>query len=80
LWTHLTGVYDASAGQLRLYVGGILRATTAYTTAWPATGGLTIGRARVNGTAAHFAGGAIDDVRAFAGALSPTQIAYLATL
>jgi hypothetical protein len=80
VWTHLTGVYDASAGQLRLYVGGVLRTTAAYTTAWSATGGLTIGRARVNGAAAEFTGGAIDDVRAFTGALSPAQIAYLATL
>ncbi|MET9378865.1 LamG domain-containing protein [Streptomyces sp. NPDC002992] len=42
-WTHLTGVYDAQAKKIRLYVNGVLEAETDYTTPWAATGPLLIG-------------------------------------
>ena len=45
-WTHLVGVYDAAARQIRLYVDGELAGASAFTGAWPATGPLQVGRAK----------------------------------
>jgi endo-1,4-beta-xylanase len=74
VWTHLTGVYDASAGQLRLYVNGVREATLGGVTSWPSGGGFHIGRAV---TGSRFAG-TIDDVRVYASALSDAAVATLA--
>jgi len=79
-WTHLTGVYDATAGQLRLYVNGTLAGSTACACAWHAAGSLAIGRAKWLGTPSDWWPGSIDDVRVYSGVLSAAQIAYLATL
>ncbi|WP_241200249.1 LamG-like jellyroll fold domain-containing protein [Streptomyces sp. ADI92-24] len=43
-WTHLLGVYDQQAKQIRLYINGQLEATTAFTTPWAAKGALEVGR------------------------------------
>jgi Concanavalin A-like lectin/glucanases superfamily len=73
-WTHLAGVYDAAAGQLRLYVNGQPAGTASHTAPpWPATGPLTIGS---NGGAGFFAGD-VDRVRVYLGALTHTQVAAL---
>ena len=76
-WTQLTGVYDATANTLTLYVNGQLatslpRASTA--TRWDATGNFTVGAAlwstAANGAslADHWVGD-IDEVRAYQGIL-----------
>jgi len=78
-WTHLTGVYDASAGQIRLYVNGAHAATTACACSWHANGPFVIGRAKWNSAQTDWWPGGVDDVRVFAGVLSNAQIAYLAT-
>src|SRR6266545_4495983 len=44
VWTHLTGVYDGGAHQLRLYVDGALAGTRSDVTAWNAAGSFRIGR------------------------------------
>jgi hypothetical protein len=61
-WTYLTGVYDYSGRQLRLYVDGQLASTRNGVTLWRATGALSVGRGKYNGAAAEFFPGAIDDV------------------
>src|SRR5437763_1882575 len=43
-WTHLAGVFDAVAGELRLYVNGVRVAAAKHTALWSATGQLQAGR------------------------------------
>lgn len=64
-WVHLAGVYDKSAGQIRLYVNGVLQGSASYSAAWTGTGPLTIGRALTNDTLVDFWSGDIDDVRVY---------------
>jgi ricin-type beta-trefoil lectin protein/F5/8 type C domain-containing protein/concanavalin A-like lectin/glucanase superfamily protein len=78
VWTHLTGVYDAAAQTLTLYVNGVAASTVGYTTAFAATGGLAIGRSRVNGASADFFDGNIAEVRTYPTALEAGQVAWLA--
>jgi hypothetical protein len=75
-WTHLVGVRDAGANQLRLYVNGQLAGTAAYTHRWNATGSLAIGRVKWFGHA-DFWPGDIDDVRVWNRALGADEIATL---
>lgn len=77
-WTHLTGVHDATAKELRLYVNGVLQQTTPHTGAWNAAGPFALGRLRWKGAAADWWAGGIDDVRAYQKALTPQQVAILA--
>ncbi|MEV4137814.1 DUF5127 domain-containing protein [Dactylosporangium sp. NPDC049742] len=77
-WTHLAGVYDADAGQLRLYVDGVPHGSVGYTTAWRATGGLAVGRGKWNGAPADFFIGGVDDVVTFGHALTAAEIAAAA--
>jgi hypothetical protein len=73
-WTHLTGVYDHAAGQLRLYVNGQLAGSQDGVTLWPATGGLSIGRGQVYGAPAQFFTGQIDEVRTDLGVVPDSDI------
>jgi hypothetical protein len=73
-WIHLTAVYDAQTGAMRLYVDGVLVGLGSHpaANAWDAAGGLTIGRGLwtpVGGTPqqAEFWSGNIDEVRAYQG-------------
>jgi RHS repeat-associated protein len=77
-WTHLTGIYDATAGQLRLYVNGALNSTVACSCAWNATGAFTVGRAKWNSINTDWWLGGIDDVRVYPKALTSDQVANLA--
>jgi hypothetical protein len=74
-WTHLIGVYDHSARQLRLYVNGELAGTKKDVTLWPASDVFALGRGKVNGVPADFFPGAIDDVRPELGLPSAAEIA-----
>jgi hypothetical protein len=73
-WTHLAGVYDHVAGQLRLYVDGELSGSQDGVTLWPATGGLAIGRGLQNGAPAQFFTGAIDEVRTQLGIVPDSEM------
>jgi len=66
-------VYDATAGQLRLYVNGVREGTVSGVTSWPSAGSFHIGR---TGSGGRFAG-ALDDVQAYPTALSDAQVATL---
>jgi Concanavalin A-like lectin/glucanases superfamily len=69
-WVHLTAVVNASSGVLRFYVNGVQEEIVyAWSGAWHANGPLRVGF--MDGGAID---GAIDDVRVYAGVLSPTQI------
>jgi len=63
-WTHLTGVYDASAKTVQLFVNGKPQTAAAFTTTpWRASGGLQIGRLRYKGGYHEHTAGLLDDVR-----------------
>ncbi|MEH1129519.1 LamG-like jellyroll fold domain-containing protein [Micromonospora sp. CPCC 206061] len=78
-WTHLTGVYDHAAGQLRIYVNGELTGAHEGVTMYPAVGGLTIGRGKFGGAPAQHLTGEIDDVRVDLGMVPDGEIARRAT-
>ncbi|MDX3750709.1 LamG domain-containing protein [Streptomyces sp. AK08-02] len=76
-WTHLVGVFDNTAGQLRLYVNGKLVATTAFTGAWDSRAGLHLGANALNGTAGYFFAGDLDEAQLFDYQLTDAQVATL---
>ncbi len=76
-WYQLTGVYDAAASTLTLYVNGIAQQSVPAPTGWNATGQFVVGRGLLPGLAT-WVNGAIDDVRAYGGALSADAAARLA--
>ncbi|MFD2767565.1 LamG-like jellyroll fold domain-containing protein [Micromonospora eburnea] len=73
VWQHLVGVYDATAGQLRLYLNDVLQNTTACTVG-ASTGSFAIGRSRWMSAVADRLIGDIDEVRVYAGAVPATKI------
>lgn len=74
-WTHLTGVYDYGARQLRLYVDGEPAGTRDDVSLWSAGGGLAIGRSLFGGDPDQFFRGSIDEVRVDAGIVPDAEIA-----
>ncbi|MFF0245273.1 LamG-like jellyroll fold domain-containing protein [Streptosporangium sandarakinum] len=78
-WTHLVGVYDATAKKIRLYVDGVLNAETAYTSTWDSTSNVQIGRTKVNGAHNSYLKGAIDDVRLYQKTLTAEEVTALYT-
>ncbi|MGI5996611.1 MAG: LamG-like jellyroll fold domain-containing protein [Saccharomonospora viridis] len=75
---HLTGVYDAQAGEARIYVNGRFAGKTTDVHSWNKSGELLIGRTVWTGTQADPWYGAIDEVRVFAGVPTDKQIGQLA--
>ncbi|MCG8918149.1 DNRLRE domain-containing protein [Actinokineospora sp. PR83] len=79
-WTHLTGVYDATAGKLRLYVDGALDGEATVTgTRWNAAGPFVVGAAKAAGHRARHFTGVIDTVRVHDHALTATEVSGLTT-
>jgi Concanavalin A-like lectin/glucanases superfamily len=73
-WTHLAGVYDPAARQVRLYVNGVRAAEATHPgTMWRALGYFYIGQARHSGDQFYRWQGSIDDVRAFDYAVNDQQ-------
>jgi hypothetical protein len=77
-WTHLVGVYDHPAKQLRLYMDGALVGLQDGVTLSEAQRRMAIGRGQVRAANAQFFTGAIDQVDTWMGALSAQEIADLA--
>lgn len=77
-WYQLTGVFDAAASTLALYVDGTRQATVAAPAGWAGTGHLVIGRGKYGGNPVDYVDGSIDDVRAYRGALTAADAARLA--
>ncbi|WP_457459620.1 LamG-like jellyroll fold domain-containing protein [Streptomyces sp. TE5632] len=73
-WTHLLGVYDADAGQIRLYVNGALTNSKAFTSSWEATGPLQIGRRKAAGGYGEYHKGSLADVQVYGEALTASQV------
>ncbi|WP_433792375.1 endo-1,4-beta-xylanase [Actinoplanes sp. CA-252034] len=73
-WTHLAAVHDAQAGTLALYVDGVRQGGPLTVATWPSTGRIHIG---CSGTGGRF-NGALDEIRAYASALTAGDVAALA--
>lgn len=79
-WTHLCGVYDASANQLSVYSNGVVQSSIGRGAgAWSATGDLRVGSRWWNGSAGSFLNGDVDDVRIYDRALSIDDIGAIVT-
>ena len=76
-WTHLVGVYDPGAKQVRLYVNGQLESTASAPMTFESVKPLVIGRGRWVGQNYDFFSGGIDDVRVFAGVPTDLDVAAL---
>ncbi|WP_285734063.1 LamG domain-containing protein [Kitasatospora phosalacinea] len=76
-WTLLTGVYDASAKKILLYVNGQLQQSTPVTGIWQTTGGLQLGRVRYKSQWTDFWDGAISDVQVWDQALPASAVGRL---
>ncbi|WP_340682378.1 LamG-like jellyroll fold domain-containing protein [Amycolatopsis coloradensis] len=77
-WYHLTGVRDAKAGTLSLYVDGQKVAAQNACSAAPSTGHTVIGRGQYGGQQVDFLRGAVDDVRLYDRPLTDAEVATLA--
>ncbi|MEU6404635.1 LamG-like jellyroll fold domain-containing protein [Streptomyces sp. NPDC046985] len=79
VWTHLLGVYDAQAQQIRLYVNGVNDETlnASFTTPWKAGGPVDIARRLYQGGFGEYANGTIDDIVLWNRILSPEEVADL---
>ncbi|MET8527945.1 LamG domain-containing protein [Micromonospora sp. NPDC005172] len=65
-WTHIAGVYDKTAGKVRLYVNGKFTAETDRTaTAWAANGAFSVGRGWAFGGPGNFLKGNLADVQVY---------------
>ncbi|MGN9912562.1 RHS repeat-associated core domain-containing protein [Phytohabitans sp. LJ34] len=71
--THLTGVYDAPAQTLTLYVNGRSQGSVAYTGTANAAGRTAVGRAQWNGSDAAFYPGRIGTVQVWNRALTAAE-------
>ncbi|OIV38549.1 hypothetical protein BIV57_05265 [Mangrovactinospora gilvigrisea] len=78
VWTHLTGVYDAQAQTIQLYVNGVAQGdSVAFTTPWKATGALQIGRGQLGAAFTDYFPGQIDELTMWNRILSPQEAADL---
>ena len=79
-WIHLAGGYDATSGQLRLFVDGVAYISGNNSVGARNSGGypLSIGTGK-NGTSFQFfaASAFVDDVQLYSGPLTPSEIDYL---
>ncbi|WP_144311978.1 LamG-like jellyroll fold domain-containing protein [Actinopolyspora erythraea] len=75
VWTHLVGVHDVRAGQLRLFVNGELAGKAQFKGAWhPEAAQFEVGRVRDVGSWGGYLPGAVDELRTYSRALTPDEI------
>lgn len=81
VWTHLAGVYDHTAGTMRLYVDGYLVTTTDYRATWFAERAFVVGRDLGGGFGAPQAWwkGEVDDVHVLDHAATAAEIEQIAS-
>ncbi|MCZ4122652.1 LamG-like jellyroll fold domain-containing protein [Streptomyces sp. H39-S7] len=79
VWTHLTGVYDATSHTQTLYINGKYAGATTNTTPWRAPGHLSIGAIQLTSGSALYnpTHGSTSDVRTTPAALTAEQVLSL---
>lgn len=75
VWTHVTGVYDAVAKKIRLYVNGKIAASADAGTPWSGGGAMEFGRVMAADTYSDIFKGSIDEVAVWQRALTATEVA-----
>jgi hypothetical protein len=78
-WTHLVAVYNDPADEMRLYVDGVLEATTAHATDWNATGQMVLGYGLWSGVDSYHWNGRVDEVAAYKRVLDYEEIRALSS-
>ncbi|GAA2835761.1 hypothetical protein GCM10010441_70240 [Kitasatospora paracochleata] len=73
-WTQLTASYNATTGELLLYVNGALASTGLHKGTFNATGPTVLGRFKQNGAPAAFFNGSVAEVSVLPYATSPTTV------
>ncbi|MGJ7906669.1 LamG domain-containing protein [Actinopolyspora sp. H202] len=73
-WTHVVGVHDERAKEIKLYVNGSLVSTRPYNGGVDTDGELAIGRAKNDGTDSQHWAGTIDEVRVYDRVLTEAEI------
>ncbi len=76
-WYHVVGVRDLTAGVIKIYVNGKLEGTTAYAGGWAANGTMNVGRGKWGGAQNDWVAGAVDEVKAYAVALTDADVSQL---
>lgn len=79
-WTHVAGVRDGLAQEIRLYINGELAASAPFNADWRAVRAFVLGASKERGQRTHFFHGAMDEVTVYNGALSPEIVLQLAAL
>jgi hypothetical protein len=79
-WTHLLGVYDDQAKQIKLYVNGQLQETTSFATPWASSGKFQVGRMKAVGAYTDYFAGDIDQVQAWERAVFPYELPALVNM
>ncbi len=72
--THLAGVYDQAAAEIRLYVNGALAGRTAATSTWNSAGPFQVGRGKKAGAVFAPFAGVVEDVHVWTGVRTQDQI------
>ncbi|MGN9807088.1 LamG domain-containing protein [Micromonospora sp. L32] len=73
VWQHITGVYDAGLGEIRIYVNGVEAGKQPLSSLWSSTGVMQIGRVHYNGVQSNYFEGEIDDVRLWDRVIDPDE-------
>ncbi|WP_245607692.1 LamG domain-containing protein [Streptomyces prunicolor] len=73
-WTHVSFVYNATAGTMRLIVNGKWYIEKAAAAPWASTGALRVGPALFNGAYSYPLHGSVDEVRTWQRALSWNEV------
>ncbi len=77
-WYHIVGTYDATTGEQRVYVDGVLSGkATCAAGVFEASGGLSVGRGLYDGAPSDPWNGAVDDLGLIDRVLSPEEIVSL---
>lgn len=77
-WTHLLGVFDDAAKQVKLYVDGVEGTVASHPNPWSATGATQLGRARYQAAGVDHWLGSLDDVQLYNRVLAAGEIDDLA--
>lgn len=76
-WVHLVGVFDATAGEIRLFIDGELAAATAFDEPWQAFGPLAMGAGQAHGAPSDFWPGAVAHAAVYQAALTHEHVTRL---